>query len=322
MHAVERLGGARRVSRADYGIAGCGRAGTALAVALARRGKQVLLWDRRPARSRQAARAAAAEATKDLHRLVGGSAALVLAVQDDAIAPLATAIAAAWPERHPPRAVLHLAGALSSRALVPAARRGAATGVCQPAIALHGAVSAGELTGAWATVSGASREGLAAARRLARAGGMRPITIEDRSRPLAHLAMVLAAGDLVALLSLSTDLLHQAGVPLRPAREIASRLAAGVISRFESHGVERSLTGPASRGDAGTLVRHAAALRDARASRSAAAAAHRVLALAGAETAYRAGLIPAAALKRIRRALDDSTPPAVSRNVPPGALAR
>jgi predicted short-subunit dehydrogenase-like oxidoreductase (DUF2520 family) len=310
------------VTRATWGIAGAGRAGSALAGALVRRGANVLVWDRDPAAAARVARATGAQRARSLAEFARGARQLVLAVSDDAIPEMARALARAWPrseeEGKAPRSALHLAGALPSTVLQPLAALGAAVGVCQPAVALHGFSSAGALAGGFATVSGADRAGRRAAGSLARAAGLRPVAVDDALRPLAHLGMVLAAGDTVALLAEAATLLERAGVSARVARAIAAGLGEGSARAFAVRGAERALTGPAARGDARTLGRHRAALVAAGLAGSAAADAHRALARAGAARAADAGSLSRADHARVRAALDGWTGSPRSRTLPRG----
>jgi len=310
------------VTRAAWGIVGAGRAGGALAGALVRGGATVLLWDRDAAVAKRVARAAGAERAGSLAELARGARGIVLAVSDDALPAVARALARAWPqagdERFAPRTALHLAGALPSTVLQPLAARGAAAGVCQPAVALHGVSSAGAMAGAFATVSGADPAGRRAAGSLARAAGLRPVAVDDALRPLAHLGMVLAAGDTVALLAEAAALLERAGVPARIARAMAAGLGEGSARAFAARDAVRALTGPAARGDARTLGRHRAALVAAGLAGSAAADAHRALARAGAARAARAGALSPAAHARVRAALDGWTGSPRSRTLPRG----
>jgi predicted short-subunit dehydrogenase-like oxidoreductase (DUF2520 family) len=310
------------VTRAAWGLAGAGRAGGALAGALTRRGATVLLWDRDPAVAARVARASGTKRAASLAELARGARQLVLAVSDDALPDVARALARAWPpagDGDPaPRAALHLAGALPSSVLQPLAACGAAVGVCQPAVALHGVVSARALSGAFATVSGATPSGRRAAAALARAAGLRPVAVDDALRPLAHLGMVLAAGDTVALLAEAAALLERAGVPPRVARAVAAGLGEGSARAFAARGAVGALTGPAARGDARTLGRHRAALVAAGIAGSAAADAHRALARAGADRAARAGALSPAAHARVRAALDGWTGSPRSRTLPRG----
>ncbi|MBP7146074.1 MAG: DUF2520 domain-containing protein [Acidobacteria bacterium] len=299
-----------------YAIAGAGRAGGALAAALAAAGVGVTVWDRDPRRARRLARAAGARAAPSLAAALAGADVLVIAASDAAVRGVAAAAARRWPEPGP-RAALHIAGAYGTELLDPLARRGAAAGVCHPLVPLNGPGSADALAGCSAAVSGDGAAGLRAARALARLVGARPVAVRDASRPLVHLAAVLAAGDLHALLTLSEELLVLAGVGRARARRIAADLASRALANFAGPGGTARLTGPAARGDDATLRRHFAALAARKLSASPVAAAHRALALAAAETACAAGALPPAALRRVRRALSSLPRPATVRTLAP-----
>ena len=224
---------------------------------------------------------------------VAGARVVVVAVHDGAVASVARRLAAAWPAGAAP-AVLHTAGARSAAELRPLARLARGTGVFHPVVALLGAASAERLGGAIATISG-DRSGLAAARALARALGMRPLRVEDRRRPVVHAAAVLAAGDLVALLGEAERLLVHAGVRRRTARVVLSALAGSAVAGYSARGVS-ALTGPVARADAATLGRHVKALGPGDRS---VAAIHAALVRSGARQLCRAGVIDRATARRI-----------------------
>ncbi|RMG45749.1 MAG: DUF2520 domain-containing protein [Acidobacteria bacterium] len=302
-HPVERARGDTAVSGAGtIAVAGAGRAGTALAVALARAGHAVRVWDRRPGAARRAARAAGAETARGLRGLLEGSRLLLAAVRDDALGAFAAAAAESWPERGGPRVALHLAGSRPAAALGALAARGAALGVFHPVVALHGARSADSLRGRFATVSG-DRRALAEARRLARSLGMRALRVDDTARPLVHLAAVMAAGDVVALLDAAAALLGAAGVAPRRARDLLGALAESAVAGFRTSGLD-ALTGPIARGDAETLRRHAAGLAGAGLDAAPAARIHAGIASAAVERLRATGKLSGPAAAELARALD------------------
>jgi predicted short-subunit dehydrogenase-like oxidoreductase (DUF2520 family) len=129
-----------------------------------------------------------------------------------------------------------------------------------------------------------------AARLVADLGGV-PEWIADDARPLYHAALAHGANHLVTLVNDAADALRAAGVA-DPARVLRPLLTAALDNALRTG--DRALTGPVSRGDAGTVERHLAVLapevRDA----------YRALAL---RTVERAGLEPAAA-EQVRTALE------------------
>ncbi len=242
-------------------LAGLGRAGSALAVGLARdAGWKVIAWDRRPARVTALARRVPVERAAGPAELLRAAPWLLVAVRDEALAGFAAQLAGAWSPGRPPRVVLHLAGALPSSVLSPL-RAGTrpALGVFHPVVSLAGAGSAGALPGAFATISG-DPPAVRVARRIARALGMRAVAVDDARRPLLHAGAVMAAGDLVALLSGAERLLGEAGIRPHRARQLLLVLARSALDNLASRGPRGALTGPAARDDRQTIRRHLEAL--------------------------------------------------------------
>ncbi len=242
-------------------VAGLGRAGSALAVALARdAGWKVLAWDRRPARVAALARRAPLERVAGPAELLHAAPWLLLAVRDEALEEFSGRLAGLAGDGRLPRVVLHLAGALPSSILAPL-RRGErpALGVFHPVVSLAGPSSAEALAGAFATVSG-DPAAVRVARRIARALGMRALSVDDTRRPLLHAGAVMAAGDLVALLAGAERLLGEAGIPPHRARRLLVTLARSALDNLLARGPRGALTGPAARDDRETIRRHLAAI--------------------------------------------------------------
>jgi predicted short-subunit dehydrogenase-like oxidoreductase (DUF2520 family) len=87
--------------------------------------------------------------------------------------------------------------------------------------------------------------------------GGEPVWVRDADRPLWHAALAHASNHLVTLVASAEDLLRRAGAE-EPGRVLAPLLSAtldGVLRRGDG-----ALTGPVSRGDAGTVAAHLAAL--------------------------------------------------------------
>ncbi|MBK8974409.1 MAG: DUF2520 domain-containing protein [Planctomycetes bacterium] len=99
--------------------------------------------------------------------------------------------------------------------------------------------------------------------RLARAAGLRPLHATVADRVLYHAACVLAANGTTALLDAAEALFGRA-TDLAPGelRAVATSLARAAVERSAQVGAERALSGPALRGDAALVARHASALRE------------------------------------------------------------
>lgn len=208
-------------------VIGPGRAGGALATALAAAG-----WDvAEPVPRGGDPRGAAADV--DL---------VVVATPDAVVADVAAAVEPG------PAVVGHLSGSLGLDALDPHGRRTAV----HPLVALPSAeVGARRLRGAWFAVAGdpIGPEVVAAL-------GGRAVSIADDARPAYHAAACIASNHLVALLGQVERVAAGVGVPL----EAYLDLARATLDNVADLGPAAALTGPAARGDTETLERHRRAL--------------------------------------------------------------
>jgi predicted short-subunit dehydrogenase-like oxidoreductase (DUF2520 family) len=211
-------------------IIGPGRAGGALALALARAG-----WDvAEPVRRGD-----------DPTRAAAGVDLLVVATPDAAIGEVAAAI-----DSVPTTVVAHLAGSLGLDVLAPHPRRAA----IHPLVACPTPeVGAERLRGASFAVAGDP-----IASDVVAALGGRAFTVADADRAAYHAAACIASNHLVALLGQVERVAAGAGVPLDAYLD----LVRATVDNVAALGPAAALTGPAARGDDATLDRHRAALDD------------------------------------------------------------
>lgn len=234
-------------------VVGRGRLGRALASALAAAGA-------RPAAVGGREAAASPESVAKEVREAGQAPLLLLAVRDDALAPLAERLAAAVCPAPGDAVALHLSGALGLDALAPFTRAGTPVGSCHPLQTFTGSVAdADRFEGAAFAVDGEG-EGRAAAERLARTLGGRPLAVLPGSRALYHLAASLSANGLTGLVAASRDALVAAGLGPGEALEALGPLLRAALEEALLRGPEAALTGPVARGDAATLDRHRGAV--------------------------------------------------------------
>ncbi len=243
---------------AAVGVVGGGRAGLSLGLALARAGHVVRVHSRR-----------AKPVPPPLTLTTGAPPpwlsemdVLLLAVPDDAIAEVASALAAAGRVRAR-QAVLHLSGALGKDALGALGASGAALGSLHPLQALSDPTSAPDrLRGVVATVEGDGRA-VEVATELARGVGMIPVPIAADRKASYHAAAVFASNFVVALAGVAQRLLLTAGLPEDAARKALAALMAGAVDNVRVTGPEGALTGPVARGDVETIGRHLQVLNTA-----------------------------------------------------------
>jgi predicted short-subunit dehydrogenase-like oxidoreductase (DUF2520 family) len=264
-------------ARLAVGIVGAGRTGTALGVALARAGHEVVavsaVSDASLGRARANFPGAAIAEPAEVVRLAG---LVLLTVPDDALPGLVAGLAATGTPVEG-RMLAHASGRYGVSVLEPVTRRGALPLALHPVMTFTGRDDDVErLRGTCFGVT--SPEGLRpAAEALVIEMGGEPVFIAEEHRDLYHAAIAGAANHLITLVAQGMDLLRMIGVP-EPARLLAPLLSASLDNalRFGDAG----LTGPVARGDAATVAAHVAALEAMAASSTSPAAS------AAAVTAY------------------------------------
>ena len=180
---------------------------------------------------------------------------IVLAVPDDALAPLAQEV-----RMYSGQAMVHTSGALGAEVLAPAMAAGTQIGSFHPLVAfadteraiaaLHGATVAIEGDDDLATLLAAMAERI----------GAHAVRLAPGTKAAYHAAAVLAAGGFVALLDAIAELGAVAGLDEAGALSIYGPLIEGTLGNARALGIRDALTGPMTRGDVGTLEAHLAAL--------------------------------------------------------------
>ena len=264
---------------------GVGRAGTALGVALARAGHQVVAVSAVSEASLRRAHANFPDAVvTDPGQVLGHADLALLTVPDDALPDLIAGLAATGAPLEG-RMLAHASGRYGVTVLEEAVRQGALPLALHPVMTFTGRPDdVDRLRGTCFGVTAPEVLRPAAEVLVIEMGG-EPVFIPEEHRDLYHAALASAANHLITLVAQATDLLRTAGVA-NPARMLGPLLSASLDNalRFGDAG----LTGPVARGDAATVAAHVAAL-EAAASASAAGA-------AGASTAAVAAYVAMARL--------------------------
>lgn len=243
----------RAPARLAVGLIGTGRVGAVLAAALARAGHHVVAGTGGSAESaRRAARLLPGVPLLPAHEVVARAELVLLAVPDDQLAPLVARLAGtgAW---RPGQLVVHTSGAHGVAVLAPATRAGALPFALHPAMTFTGASE--DLDRLAGTTFGVTTPAplRAVAEALVRQLGGEPVLVAEAARPLYHAALVVGANHLVTLVNEAADLLRRAGIE-RPDRMLEPLLGAALANALRSG--DAALTGPVSRGDAGTVAGH------------------------------------------------------------------
>jgi predicted short-subunit dehydrogenase-like oxidoreductase (DUF2520 family) len=236
-----------------FALVGPGRAGSAVALALAARG-----W--RPVAV--AGRAVDAPSTRAVAERLGAPAVevaeagreadlVIVATPDAAIAAAATTLA---PKLRHGALVVHLSGASTLHELdgVLLARPDVEVGSLHPLQSLPSGERGSErLAGSWCAIDGS-----AGVEQVALSLGMRPFRLDPAARARYHATACIASNHLVALLGQVERLAASTGVPF----EAFLPLVRGTLENVEELGSAAALTGPVARGDDETVARHVDAL--------------------------------------------------------------
>jgi predicted short-subunit dehydrogenase-like oxidoreductase (DUF2520 family) len=183
---------------------------------------------------------------------------VVIGVPDDAIESTCREVAGAVSDA---QAVLHLSGSVGLVALESARAVGARTLSIHP-LQTFPTVEAGaeRMPGAPVAVTATEEATARIGTRLAEDAGGRPFPLADGDKPLYHAGAVFTSNYMVTVLSAAREAFAAAGVP-EPARVLAP-LANATLHNALGGDPIRALTGPAVRGDVGTVERNLSALRD------------------------------------------------------------
>jgi predicted short-subunit dehydrogenase-like oxidoreductase (DUF2520 family) len=181
---------------------------------------------------------------------------IILAVPDDVIPLLVGDL-----RMYGGQAMVHTSGALGAEVLEPALAAGSQIGAFHPLVAfadteravaaLHGATVAIEGDEQLATLLAEMAESI----------GATAVRLTPGTKTAYHAAAVLAAGGFDALLDAIAELGRVAGLDEAGSLAIYGGLIEQTLGNARALGISRALTGPATRGDIGTLERHLAALR-------------------------------------------------------------
>jgi predicted short-subunit dehydrogenase-like oxidoreductase (DUF2520 family) len=257
-------------------VVGAGRLGGSLAIALRSRGSFLLGFTARSPEGRVVAESwLGMPSSPALEDLVAKQPDLILVtVPDRALPEVAAELApllASWPtfkdSGKPPHSpvVIHTSGATSVDVLAKCREAGASTLVFHPLQTFSDPLAgAGRFEGAAIAItpadgnadSPAGRYGFALARTL----GARPFLLSDDKRSLYHAAATVACNYLVTLEHHARRLFVAAGLPDHQALGLFLPLVEATLANVAAQGTVAALTGPLSRGDAGTVAGHLEAL--------------------------------------------------------------
>ncbi|MDR2986329.1 MAG: DUF2520 domain-containing protein [Nocardiopsaceae bacterium] len=235
------------------GVVGAGRAGTAMAAALAKAGHRVVAASAvsqasldRVSRSLPQAKVARPEEVVEVSDLV------LLTVPDDALPGLVSGLAETGVDMEG-RLLAHASGRHGLAVLEPAVRAGALPLALHPVMTFTGRPDdVSKMTGISFGVTAPEPLRPVAEALVVEMGG-EPVFIAEDKRGLYHAALASGANHLVTLVAASSDLLREAGVP-DPPKMLGPLLSAALENALMLG--DQALTGPVARGDAETVAAH------------------------------------------------------------------
>lgn len=247
-------------------VVGCGRMGQTLGLLAGRLGVPVVgTWNRDAASAARAASAAdnavhrhgpLEEVAADIDWPPG--VVVWITVVDDAIAEVAETLAGTLPYD---AMVLHCCGSRGAGVLREAGVR-ATVGSVHPLLAITDPERAVEqLSDVTWSVEG-DDEAVRWARSLLEELGAEVIQLAPGARPLYHASAVTSANLLVALMDAAFEMAEAAGVAPEQARRMLLALGRSSVENLEAQPPADALSGPAARGDRGTIERHIAAIEE------------------------------------------------------------
>ncbi|MGN6036464.1 Rossmann-like and DUF2520 domain-containing protein [Brevibacterium casei] len=206
---------------------------------------------------------------------------LLVAVPDDEISSLVSGLVALG-RIHAGQIIVHCAGRFGTDVLEPATGVGALPIALHPSLTFTGtALDLPRLRQSTVAVT-APAPIRPVGEALVVEMGAEPIEIAEADRPLYHAAITHASNHTITIISEALDMLTEAGVD-DPSRVLTALVDASVANTLQNGA--KALTGPVSRGDAGTLAAHMAALSEYSLSVSSPATRNSYIALARSTTA-------------------------------------
>ena len=185
----------------------------------------------------------------------------MIATRDDAIVPSCATLAASG-KITPDDIVFHVSGATPSSELAPVRQQGARVASVHPIKTFTDAEAAVQsFPGTFCAA-----EGDADALRVLKAAferiGAKVFDIAPQLKPIYHAGGVFACNYLVALIEAALRAHEQAGIPRAASLKALEPMVRETVDAIFDKGPARALTGPISRGDAATVQRQLAMVRD------------------------------------------------------------
>lgn len=237
-------------------IVGAGKVGSALAVALQRKGYSIAgVSSRSLASAKDLGQQLSVPYSLRAADVTVGAQVIFITTPDREVVNVTTDIAEAGGFK-PGQLVVHTSGSLPYTVLESARQCGALTGGFHPLQSFADVETAiANLPGAFFALEGEEAALPVLEKILVDLEG-RGITINPTDKPLYHAAAVVASNYLVTIIHMATSMLSKLGVERNQAVEALSPLIMGTIENIKTKGTIQALTGPVERGDTTTIHKH------------------------------------------------------------------
>jgi predicted short-subunit dehydrogenase-like oxidoreductase (DUF2520 family) len=185
----------------------------------------------------------------------------MIATRDDAIVPSCATLAASG-KVTPDDIVFHVSGATPSSGLAPVRQQGARVASVHPIKTFTDAEAAVQsFPGTFCAAEG-DREALRVLKPAFEKIGAKVFDIPPDSKPVYHAGGVFACNYLVALIEAALRAHEKAGIPRAASLKALEPMVRETVDAIFDKGPAKALTGPISRGDAATVKRQLALVRD------------------------------------------------------------
>jgi predicted short-subunit dehydrogenase-like oxidoreductase (DUF2520 family) len=249
----------QRPARLDVGIVGAGRVGAVLGAALHNAGHRLVAVSAVSEQSRgRAAALLPGVPVRSVEEVVAQAELVLLTVPDDALPGLVAGLSAtsSWQAG---QLVAHTAGRYGTGVFEAAAGHHILGLALHPAMTFTGTSMDLALLADCCFGITAPEALRAVAEALVVEMGAEPVWIEEQARPMYHAGLAHGANHLGTLVAQAVQVVGSAGVQ-DPQRLIAPLLYAALDNALRLG--DAALTGPVSRGDAGTVAAHLAQLNE------------------------------------------------------------
>lgn len=158
--------------------------------------------------------------------------------------------------------VFHTSGGVGVEILSPAKTLGTFIGSIHPLQSFADTQGFSDsLTGIYFALGG-DQEAVIIAEEMVGEFGGKSFMISDKDRPLYHGAACIVSNYFVSLMHWAAGIYGEFGLSPQQAADALMPLVQGTIKNIQQLGPKDALTGPISRGDAGTIAAHIAGLKD------------------------------------------------------------